>query len=36
MTATVHEVDRLWARNKVRIGTGDPDLLLVGTQLILR
>jgi Tfp pilus assembly protein FimV len=30
------EVGRLWELNKQRIGTGDPDLLLVGTRLRLR
>jgi LysM domain len=30
------EVDRLWSLNEARIATGDPDLLLVGTQLRLR
>jgi hypothetical protein len=30
------EVSRLWELNKERIGTGDPDLLLVGTKLRLR
>ena len=30
------EVSRLWSLNHVRIGTGDPDLLMVGTQLSLR
>jgi nucleoid-associated protein YgaU len=29
------EVNRLWELNKVRIGTGDPDLLMVGTKLRL-
>jgi Tfp pilus assembly protein FimV len=29
------EVQRLWARNSARIGTGDPDMLHVGTKLIL-
>jgi hypothetical protein len=30
------EVDRLWELNKDRIGTGDPDLVMVGTKLRLR
>jgi hypothetical protein len=30
------EVSRLWELNRVRIATGDPDLLMVGTQLTLR
>jgi hypothetical protein len=30
------EVHRLWELNKSRIGTGDPDLLMVGTRLRLR
>jgi hypothetical protein len=30
------EVDRLWRLNSDRIGTGDPDLLMVGTRLNLR
>jgi nucleoid-associated protein YgaU len=30
------EVDRLWALNRERIATGDPDLLMVGTKLRLR
>ena len=29
------EVNRLWALNKTRIATGDPDLLMVGTKLAL-
>jgi hypothetical protein len=29
-------VDRLWALNRERIGTGDPDLLPIGTRLVLR
>jgi hypothetical protein len=29
------EVRRLWKLNARRIGTGDPDLLLVGTRLVL-
>jgi hypothetical protein len=32
----VREVHRLWQLNRERIGTGDPDLLLVGTRLELR
>lgn len=30
------EVHRLWALNSDRIGTGDPDLLMIGTRLVLR
>ena len=30
------EVNRLWELNSARIGTGDPDLLIVGTRLALR
>jgi hypothetical protein len=30
------EVHRLWQLNKERIGTGDPDLLMIGTKLELR
>ena len=30
------EVNRLWTLNRERIGTGDPDLLMVGTRLVLR
>jgi LysM domain len=30
------EVNRLWTLNRDRIGTGDPDLLMVGTKLRLR
>jgi hypothetical protein len=30
------EVHRLWQLNRERIGTGDPDLLLIGTKLTLR
>jgi hypothetical protein len=30
------EVRRLWALNRERIGTGDPDLLPIGTRLVLR
>jgi hypothetical protein len=30
------EVQRLWSLNEARIGTGDPDLLMVGTELRLR
>jgi nucleoid-associated protein YgaU len=30
------EVNRLWELNSDRIGTGDPDLLMVGTRLTLR
>jgi len=30
------EVHRLWQLNRNRIGTGDPDLLMTGTTLVLR
>jgi hypothetical protein len=30
------EVNRLWGLNRDRIGTGDPDLLIAGTRLVLR
>ena len=30
------EVDRLWALNRARIGTGDPDLLMAGVRLRVR
>ena len=30
------EVNRLWELNSARIGTGDPDLLIIGTRLALR
>jgi hypothetical protein len=30
------EVHRLWKLNRDRIGSGDPDLLAVGTRLALR
>ena len=30
------KVNRLWELNSDRIGTGDPDLLMVGTKLVLR
>jgi len=30
------EVNRLWELNSSRIGTGDRDLLMVGTRLALR
>jgi hypothetical protein len=29
-------VNRLWTLNEGRIGTGDPDLIHVGTQLRLQ
>ena len=35
-TAIARDVHRLWVRNSARIGTGDPDLLLIGTKLTLR
>ena len=34
--AIAREVNRLWELNRERIGTGDPDLLMVGTRLMLR
>lgn len=34
--AIAREVQRLWRLNESRIGTGDPDLLMVGTKLRLR
>jgi nucleoid-associated protein YgaU len=34
--AIAREVNRLWHLNKARIGTGNPDLLAVGTRLELR
>ena len=30
------EVHRLWTLNRERIGTGDPNVLMVGTKLVLR
>jgi hypothetical protein len=30
------EVHRVWVLNSKNIGTGDPDLLMVGTKLELR
>ncbi len=33
---TAREVNRLWQLNGGHIGTGDPDLLMVGTKLALR
>jgi hypothetical protein len=30
------QVHRLWQLNQARIGTGNPDLVLVGTRLLLR
>jgi hypothetical protein len=36
VAAIAREVNALWERNKTRIGTGDPDLLMVGTRLRLR
>jgi nucleoid-associated protein YgaU len=30
------EVNRLWELNTNRIGTGNPDLLMIGTKLRLR
>jgi hypothetical protein len=36
VAAIAREVSALWERNKTRIGTGDPDLLMVGTRLRLR
>lgn len=34
--AVAREVHRLWERNRDRIGTGDPDLILPGTTIALR
>jgi outer membrane biosynthesis protein TonB len=36
MAGIAREVNRLWTLNQDRIGTGDPDLLMVGTRLRLR
>lgn len=36
VAAIARKVDRLWELNKERIGTGDPDLVMVGTRLALR
>ncbi len=36
VTAVAREVHLLWVHNSARIGTGDPDMLLIGTKLILR
>jgi hypothetical protein len=36
VAAIAREVDRLWELNRDRVGTGDPDLLMVGTRLTLR
>jgi Tfp pilus assembly protein FimV len=30
------EVHRLWQLNQDRIGTGNPDLVMAGTRLVLR
>lgn len=30
------EVHRLWMLNRDRIGTGDPDIVMPGTRLVLR
>jgi nucleoid-associated protein YgaU len=30
------EVNRLWELNSERIGTGEPDLVMAGTRLVLR
>ena len=34
--AVAREVHQLWQLNRDRIGTGDPDLLMTGTKLVLR
>lgn len=34
--AIAREVHRLWQLNRDRIATGDPDLLIIGTRLLLR
>jgi Tfp pilus assembly protein FimV len=36
VAAVAREVNRLWELNTARIGTGDPDLLIAGTRLLLR
>jgi nucleoid-associated protein YgaU len=36
VAAVTREVRRLWALNRDRIGTGDPDLLPTGVRLRLR
>jgi hypothetical protein len=36
IAAVTREVRRLWALNRDRIGTGDPDLLPTGVRLRLR
>lgn len=36
VAAIAREVNRLWERNASRIGTGDRDLLIAGTRLVLR
>jgi len=36
VVAVTREVGRLWALNRGRIGTGDPDLLPTGVRLLLR
>lgn len=36
VTVVAREVHLLWVHNSARIGTGDPDMLLIGTKLILR
>ena len=36
VAAIAREVNRLWELNRERIATGDPDLVMVGTRLMLR
>jgi hypothetical protein len=36
IAGVAREVHRLWDLNRDRIGTGDPDLLMIGTTLELR
>ena len=36
VASIAREVNRLWELNQERIGTGQPDLLLTGTRLMLR
>jgi len=36
VAAVAREVNRLWELNSARIATGDPDLLIAGTRLVLR
>jgi hypothetical protein len=36
VAAVAREVNRLWALNEDRIATGDPNLIIAGTRLLLR